>query len=322
VPIVGASPDTALRQQLAAATPGQTITITGRIAVSSPLTIPNGVTLQGKPGHYAASATLLRQSAFYGPVVNVTANATLRHLTVDGRRTDVGYAQDSPNIEVIGSGATVANVRSQNPTGWTMLFCSPHYGSVTNVTIKQNTMIGYGTSRDTINSKPGWADGISIACESASIAGNNIIDATDVGLISFDPYNRGARHQYFGNYVLNTVDTWAMIGIDQQEGYKSFANTVFVGNLLFTAGNANARIGVINGASPWGGNKSTMDTAQYVGNYGYVRYELYGANNDSPTPLFLPDVGLVQTGAKINPPCVGAKYPATGTTYNCLMSVR
>jgi hypothetical protein len=137
VPIDAAISDAGLRQQLATATPGQTINVTGRIAVSSPLTIPNGVTLQGTPGHYAASAVLLRQSAFYGPVVNVTANATLRHLTVDGRRADVGYAQDSPNIEVIGSGATVANVRSQNPTGWTMLFCSPHYGSVTNVTIAQ-----------------------------------------------------------------------------------------------------------------------------------------------------------------------------------------
>jgi hypothetical protein len=112
-----------------------------------------------------------------------------------------------------------------------------------------------------------------------------------------------------------------MIGIDQQQGYKSFANTAFIGNLLFTAGNAKARIAVINGASPWADNRSTMGTAQYVGNYGYVRYELYGVNNDSPTPMFLPDVGLVPTGAKINPPCVGAKYPATGTTYNCLMSV-
>jgi hypothetical protein len=59
-----------------------------------------------------------------------------------------------------------------------------------------------------------------------------------------------------------------------------------------------------------------------VGNYGYVLYELYGANNDSPTPMFLPDVGLGPTGAKIGLPCVGAKYPAMGTTYNCLMSVR
>lgn len=316
VPMDVVASDATLRQQLVNALPGTIITISGRIAVSSPLVIPNGVTLQGKPGHYTASAHLLRSTAFTGPLVYVGSNARLNNVTVDGRRSDVGYNVNATNIEIIGSGATVSRVRSQNPSGWTALFCSPHFGSIGNITITDNTLIGYGTSRKIVN---GWADGISIACDEAVVARNKVIDMTDVGIISFDPFSRNVRHTVYGNYVLNTVPIWSMMGVDQQQGFKNFGNTIYAGNLLFAAGNAKARIGVINGASPWGGGKGPMISPIYTGNYGYVHYELYGVASDGGY-VDLPAVGFVPTGAKVKSPCVGGRIATTGI-YGCLMSV-
>ena len=316
VPMDATTSDAVLRHQLATAAPGTIITISGRIAVSSPLVIPTGVTLQGKPGHYATSAHLLRSTAFTGPLVYVGANARLTDVTVDGRRTDVGYNVNATNIEIIGSGAMVSRVRSQNPSGWTALFCSPHFGPINNITITENTMIGYGTSRKIVN---GWADGISIACDSAYVASNKVIDMTDVAIISFDPYDHGVSHIVYDNYVLNTVDTWSMMGIDQQQGFKNFGNSLYAGNQLFTAGNAKARIGVINGASPWAGDRGAMVSPVYSGNYGYVLYELYGLGTDGGH-VDLPSVGFVSVGAKVKSPCVGSRIATTGI-YNCLMSV-
>jgi hypothetical protein len=110
-----------------------------------------------------------------------------------------------------------------------------------------------------------------------------------------------------------------MIGVDQQQGFKSFAGSIYAGNLLFTAGSASARIGVLNGSSPWGGDRQWMIAPTYSGNYGYVRYELYGVGSDGGY-VDLPAIGFVPTGARAKRPCVGGRIATTGI-YNCLMYV-
>jgi hypothetical protein len=267
-PIDGATPGAELQAQLFNTPAGGTVTFSGRVEIASPLVIPEGVTLQSTPGHYAQQGTLLRNGNYAAAIVRLMPGSTLRDVVVDGRKKEYGYIEQAMNIEIAGSGATVQGVRSQNTPGWTYLFCSPHAGNVTDVSIVDNTILGYANSR-----QPGvvdWADGVSVACSSANVTSNKVVDATDVGIIAFDPYATGVSFMIANNYILNVGnDTWGMYGLDQGDGApKDFSRTVFESNLVYTAGKTKARVGILNGARTWRDGRTSFATPSYSGNAG------------------------------------------------------
>lgn len=321
-PLDSTMPDTALRQQLAVAVPGQIVWAAGRIAVTSPLVIPPGVTLRSIGDHYTQQATLVRSGKYLGGMVQLSASSHLETLVVDGARANHGYVEQAMNIEVVGSGATVVNVRSINPTGWTALFVSPHTPApVENVTIANNTMLGYGTSRE--GKTPQWSDGISIAGKSADVRNNYVGDFTDVGIIMFDVNERHPANMVANNTIINTGNNiFAMIGVDQLSTTPGdFSRSTFGGNLLATMGQTKARVGITDGVKTWEATNAPMLGANYTGNYGYVQWELFGFVTDAGLRSnWEPNVNFFRMNAKMKPGCLPIKYAVTGLdrTEGCL----
>jgi hypothetical protein len=323
-PLGDAVPDTELRAQLAAAQPGSVVNFSGRVAVTSPLRVPPGVILQGglTPGHYATLGHLLRAGNYPAPIVEV--QGTLQNAVVDGRFTDTQYVAMATNIEITESNAVVQSVRSQNSAGWTALFCSPHHGVIHHAQIRGNTIIGNAHQRRLLNGVPQWSDGISAACDSATISNNTVVNATDVAFISFDPSNRQTQHTFTGNYVLNSGnDSWGLFGYDQQSAiFKDWSATTFSGTLVYTAPPIVTRVAVLLGASAWGGERGLTKPPQVVGNYGYANVELYGVLADTLYPVPQQQITFNRIRVKVNPPCQYAELAQAPTnTYNCLFTI-
>jgi hypothetical protein len=321
-PLDSTMPDTALRQQLAAAIPGQVVWAAGRIAVTSPLVIPPGVTLRSIGDHYTQQATLVRSGKYLGGMVQLSADSRLETLVVDGARANHGYVEQAMNIEVLGSNALVRNVRSINPTGWTALFVSPHTAApVENVTIVGNTMIGYGGSRE--GKTPQWSDGISLAGKSADVRYNYVMDFTDVGIIMFDVNERHPANMVANNLIVNTGNNiFAMIGADQLSTTPGdFSRSTFGGNLLATMGQTKARVGITDGVRTWEATKAPMRGVNYAGNFGYVQWELFGFVTDGGLRSdWEPQVNFLQMAASMKKGCAPLKYAVTGLdrTEGCL----
>jgi hypothetical protein len=315
-------PDTALRQQLAAAIPGQTVWATGRIAVSSPLVIPPGVTLRSAGDHYTQQAHLIRNGKFLGGFVQLSESSRLENIVVDGARANHGYVEQAYNIDIAGSFARVSNVRSQNPTGWTALFCSPHTPApVDFVTIETNTMLLYGSTREATT--PQWSDGISIACRSATVRNNYVMDATDVGIIIFDVNQRHPNVMVANNAIIQTGNNaWGGIGVDQLSAPPAdFSRSTFGGNLLATMGQTKMRVGILDGVKTWDAGKASMIGANYLGNYGYLQWELFGFVTDAGLRSdWEPQVNFFRMNASMKPGCQPIKYAVTGLdrTEGCL----
>jgi hypothetical protein len=321
-PLDTTMPDTALRQQLAAAVPGQIVWAAGRIAVTSPLVIPPGVTLRSIGDHYTQQATLIRSGKYLGGMVQLSADSRLETLVVDGARANHGYIEQAMNIEVVGSNALVRNVRSLNPTGWTALFVSPHTSTPSeNVTIVGNTLIGYGGSRE--GTTPQWSDGISLAGKSADVRYNYVMDFTDVGIIAFDPLRVDANNMIANNAVVQVGNNaWGLIGLEQGIGATAdFSRTTFGGNLLATMGQTKARVGILDGAQTWGVGRSAIVGANYVGNYGYVQWELFGFVTDAGLRSdWEPNINFFRMDASMKKGCTPLARATTGLdrTEGCL----
>jgi hypothetical protein len=185
----------------------------------TPITIPPGVRLETyairRPKDYASMARLVRVANFDAPLVKVRPGAQLVGVWVDGQvRAQMPngvviqptLGDTRANIWVdgrqdpIGRTSKVLGCRSSNSAGGTHLALrgssdspaercgintaaslSAGLGAV----VKQNLITGYANR----HSGSQWSDGISAKCENAHIAANQIIDATDGGIILFSLNN-------------------------------------------------------------------------------------------------------------------------------------
>ena len=82
------------------------------------------------------------------------------------------------------------NSRIAEPAGWTNLHAFEPCDSAP--TITNNLITGYTTLHTGIT--PVWADGLSISCNGSYVAGNNVIDATDVGIVLFSQGNGSGQN--------------------------------------------------------------------------------------------------------------------------------
>jgi hypothetical protein len=277
------------------------------IRVGSGIKIPPGVTLKtvGAPGprDYASMGRLVRTAVNHQPVVALGAGAVLANVWVDGQRSnqDIGQDHDSIDVEVLGGdGTTVRDDRITNTSGWSNLVVdngATGTPQCSNVAIEDNLIDGYATKfhwhettgvvdgrvdtgtvagqlnnlesgQQSVSSTFGFADGISNQCWDSHIAGNQLVDITDVSVVLFGSERpdqaQDVPHQHSlveNNTILNAGNSgWAAMTIDPlyQIGtakYDNFAGTTIRNNLIWTSPNGFLLLIAGIGTKPWfGGN--------------------------------------------------------------------
>jgi hypothetical protein len=249
------------------------------------------------PNAYAVQVRIVRSADFVGPLVIVKPGAKLRSVWVDGGRSRWPYSAANYNISTQGGfGTTVIDSKLSDTSGATslelrnapdLLEVESDRRCLGNAAIG-NLITSYSSSQITRT----WADGISGHCEGSEIRGNTVIDATDVGIITFSypsPWLNGAivpqASQVIGNTVANfgnnafaalAVDpffTWARVNnkpaIGDAEGAasRSFIGTRMERNLFWNGGNSTFEIGMAIGTRPWFGiNSYSGRGGSYNGN--------------------------------------------------------
>ncbi|HVT18530.1 MAG TPA: DUF4214 domain-containing protein [Thermoanaerobaculia bacterium] len=253
-----------LQSLLNSTSSGQTVWLAQKavIRLTSPLVIPSGVTLAttGNPPHnnYALMARLVRAAAFNAAAVMLNSGAKLQHVWVDGQRGQIGFDASRINIEIEGgSGTEVSNCMITNTSGGTNLKALGTGEGLpcASSSVLQNLVTAYSTSHFNFL----WSDGVSIACENTTVYDNEIVDATDVGIVLFDGGTAVQRSQVYHNRILNSgnsayggivADPWTGAGIQHD-----YTGAAVYDNTLWT-GAAHYEIVLSLGNRPWFDNNS------------------------------------------------------------------
>jgi Domain of unknown function (DUF4214) len=245
------------------------------------LDIPAGVTLTtaGQPGpnRYAQMGRLVRATSFgessstAGAVVEVESGAKLENVWVDGQRGGRTDAQGATvNVETAGgSGTTVSNDRISDAIGFTNLHALGTAESLpcASTTITGNLSTQYATSHvDTSD----WSDGISVGCENATVTGNTVIDATDVGIVFFRACPATQKSTVASNTILNAGNP-AFGGIvadplNQPACSPSFARSSVHSNTLWTGPTSYFGIGLSLGTAAWFSTPNIGSGASFTSN--------------------------------------------------------
>jgi hypothetical protein len=247
------------------------------VRITSPLTIKAGVTLAttGNPSHnqYALMARLVRHPGFVSgqPLVQVDSGARLLNVWVDGQRGDPNnYVVGLINVQMRGgSGTTVSGSRISNTYGWTNLHAlstAEGWPCASN-TITNNLVEAYSSEHWPYPGGVGkWSDGLSIACENAIVADNEVIDATDVAIVLYTASSTAAtatqQSQVRYNRILNAGNSaYGAIGADpladRQGVPHSFAGSS-INNNTFWTGDGHYDIALAVGTRAWFGSASNL----------------------------------------------------------------
>lgn len=264
-------------QNLLDATPaGSTVWLARKavIRVTSPLVIPPGVTLAttGNPGpsQYALMARLVRNAGFDTGVVNLRSGAKLRNVWVDGQRGVVGFEHDAINVLLLGgSGTSILGSVVTNSAGWSSVQA---FGAAEGFPCSGNTVLGNlvtayssGHYRGRLKHNP-WTDGLSISCEDTLVQDNEVVDATDVGIVLFRAHPAVQRSRVRYNRILAAGNSaYGAITIDGLEGRGTrpdFRGASVEGNTFWTGPATHFDIGISVGTRAWFG--APTDTASGV----------------------------------------------------------
>ncbi|MEU4703272.1 DUF4214 domain-containing protein [Nonomuraea dietziae] len=213
-------------QELLDATPvGGTVYLAQKalVRVKEMLVVPPGRTLAtiGAPTarEYARQGRLVREEGFPAPVVRVMGGGRLQNVWVDGQRgSAANYVQAAINVQLMGgSGTWLSDSKISNSLGWSNVQAFGSYEKLPcqSTRISGNLITAY--SSDHKGAK--WTDGLSVACENATIEDNGVIDATDVGIVLFRSSPAVQRSSVRGNLVLNAGNSaFGAIGVDGLHG--------------------------------------------------------------------------------------------------------
>ena len=255
------------------------------ITISSPLTIPSGMTLSTYNDgtltltKYARFARLIRDPSSTSldtwknnGVVNLQAGAKLQYVFVDGAANWVSLVSSSfiliaPNILINpnsnAAGTSVSNCRSSDIQINTNLFLAEWNKFYPHIEVTNNLLTGYERSHYILpsNSYP-WADGITNGGQlDCNIAWNYVIDPTDVGIILMNSDGSQNQHSQVVNntivssgngvYACLSVDGGTMAGATQTT--TNFSGTLISNNnIMMGAGpNVHADLGICVNVRPW-----------------------------------------------------------------------
>jgi hypothetical protein len=245
------------------------------------LFIPSGVTLTtaGQPGpsRYAQMGRLVRAQTFGEtagtavPVVEVAGGAKLENVWVDGQRKTQTDAQSATvNVEIDGgSGATVSADRLSDAVGFTNLHTlgTAEGPACSSTTITGNLSTQYATDHVDTGA---WSDGISVACENATVTGNTVIDATDVAIVLFRACPADQQSLVSGNTILNAGNSAFGGIVDDPLTHPAcspnFAGSSVTGNTLLTGPTASYGIGLSVGSAAWFASPNIGTGASFTSN--------------------------------------------------------
>jgi hypothetical protein len=246
------------------------------VRLDSMLVIPAGKTLatvaRPAPNAYALQGRLVRTSSFAAPAVRLNPGARLVNVWVDGQRGNhANFTSAAINVQVLGgSGSEVSGSKITNSRGWTSLLV---LGKADNqqcdgATVSGNLVTAYSSDHQPAGDTGRWTDGLSISCERATVEGNGIIDATDVGIVVFRAPPAAQASLVRGNQVLNAGNSaYGAIVVDglyDAQTPPDFTGLRITGNMLWTGPDTHFDIGLAVGTRPWFGARSSTGTGASV----------------------------------------------------------
>lgn len=260
---------------------GGTVALAQRalVTLNSPLTVPEGVTLTTvgapDPRHYADMARLMRAADMPAPssltaLVRLKAGAQLTSVWIDGAR-DVP-ANEAPLEDVItyGAGVQVSNDRISNSQGPNTLYLFGGFNGFpcASASVTGNLITAYSSDHYLSGD---WTDGIAINCEGATVSGNEVIDATDVGIVVYRNTVASPQHSVVRNNSVLSAGNSAYGGLVFDPLYESgrvapktfgFGGASIRDNTLWTGPDTHFEIGISNGTRAWfaGRTSVTADT--------------------------------------------------------------
>ena len=257
---------------------GATVALAQRVVIrlTSTLIVPAGVTLttygSPDPRHYANQGRLVRANVwptFSGAAVQLTAGAKLSYLWVDGQMgIPSRYNAGAVNVRVLsGTNSGVTYSRLGNSAGNTALSVigggdpQPGTGLFINcVTNNYSYNLVEAYSSDHYNGH--WSDGLSIGCENSTVAANQVVDASDVGVIFFGEAGRTQNSMVSGNTVVNAghgaygslgIDPWLNPSGGDGAGVatRDFTGAIMQNNTFWNSDRAPNAIGIAIGTRAW-----------------------------------------------------------------------
>lgn len=272
IPVKGAGITTltALKNALSTAAPGSTVFLAQRaiITTNEQIRVPSGVTLAttGLPpqSQYAKQARIVRASAFGtspgdSGLLHLLPGAKLTSVWVSGQGQN--FDSDPNKLDKVtvfmqgGTGTSVSNSRIDNSSGWTQVLAHHFDGVACAMTVQSNLLTGYSN-----NHQAKLTDGISGNCESIAINYNDVVDASDVGIILFASTTaQGAMAQtsqvHHNTVVSAGVPSIGALMMDARinsevSGVQSFAGASINNNTFFAAPDSHFDIGLVVGSFP------------------------------------------------------------------------
>ena len=248
------------------------------VYLTTTLVIPSGVTLATygapTPNHHGLMARLVRAAPFASAmvqIVNASPNLSgaLENVWVDGQRTQAsGFVSAAVNIEIDGgNGAAVEANFISNTLGWSSLHS---YGALNDQpcagnTITNNVITVYPSEHE----GGSWADGISVGCENSVVENNQVVDATDAGIVVYSAYPATQASQVTGNTVVSSGNSaYAGLSIDdlQGPGTPDFSGSAVNNNTLFSGPNTHFVMGLTVGTHAWNAEDPIGYGAEATGN--------------------------------------------------------
>ncbi len=278
---------TALQRQLrdTARQGGGTVLLKQKVVLrlNRTLTVPSGVTLMTSgaptPRSYALQARLERWGLFNSEVIRVDPGARLTNVWVDGQVLRPQPQLQRPgmtNIEVEGgNGTEVSGTKVENSFGFSniQVIGSGEGVPCQNALIASNLVTAYSSSHQPLpgpypDGEPVFADGITVSCEHATVVNNQVVDATDVGIIVFHAGGANQRSQVYGNTVLSAGNPGYGAYVAETGSHAAgegiathgFLGTSFHDNTYWTSPNTHVDFGLAVGTRAWWGDLVDLGT--------------------------------------------------------------
>lgn len=253
------------------------------IQASSTINIPPGVKLATvgtiHNQAYAKMARIVRATNFAGPLITMgnmsnntadtgnTGSSRIENIWISSQRghrvngTEMVYV-DQPTIAMYsGFGSGISNSRLENAVGRTNIEIFD-YGCK-DFSIYNNLITGYTNTHYSIAGSGEYTDGITIKCGATTVTNNTVIDASDVGIITFFSPEKAQATKVENNLVIATgvsayaaymYEPWGKYDSEVVRKIYDFAGSTIRNNSFWGGPGTHFDIGISVGARAWHGS--------------------------------------------------------------------
>ncbi|GAB2878857.1 hypothetical protein GCM10027277_55130 [Pseudoduganella ginsengisoli] len=274
------------------------------IQANSTINIPPGVKLATvgtiHNQAYAKMARIVRTTNFAGPLITMgnmstntadpgnTGSSRIENIWISSQRdhvvngTTISYIGQPTIAMYSGYGSSISNSRLENAVGGTNIEIFD-YGCKDFV-IYNNLITGYTNTHYSFAGDGRYTDGITIKCGSTTVTNNTVIDASDVGVITFFSPTQTQATKMENNFVIATgvsayaaymYEPWGAAAGESRVIFDFNGSTIKNNNFWGGPG-THFDIGISVGARAWHGS------SVHVGKNGFVQGN---SNQGIPTAM-------------------------------------